>query len=70
MNLGVGRRDWKKGWRHFDAERLVFWGPKRSLRVQADVRNLTDRLNVINFAGLFSGTRACRSEEQCRANSR
>jgi hypothetical protein len=24
--------------------------------VQADVRNLTDRLNVINFAGLFSGT--------------
>jgi hypothetical protein len=31
-------------------------GPKRSLRVQVDVRNLTDRLNVINFAGLFSGT--------------
>jgi hypothetical protein len=28
----------------------------RSLRLQADVFNLTDRLNVINFAGLFSGT--------------
>jgi hypothetical protein len=26
------------------------------VRVQADVRNLTNRLNVINFAGLFSGT--------------
>jgi len=26
------------------------------LRVQIDVRNLTNRLNVINFAGLFSGT--------------
>ena len=25
-------------------------------RVQADVLNLTNRLNVINFAGLFSGT--------------
>ena len=30
--------------------------PTHSLRLQADVRNLTDRLNVINFAGLFSGT--------------
>lgn len=28
----------------------------RSVRLQADVTNLTDRLNVINFAGLFSGT--------------
>ena len=28
----------------------------RALRVQADARNLTNRLNVINFAGLFSGT--------------
>lgn len=27
----------------------------RSLRVQADVRNLTNQLTVINFAGLFSG---------------
>lgn len=29
---------------------------KRSVSVQADVLNLTDRLNVINFAGLLSGT--------------
>jgi outer membrane cobalamin receptor len=28
----------------------------RRLRVQADVLNLANRLNVINFAGLFSGT--------------
>jgi hypothetical protein len=26
------------------------------LRLQVDVRNLTNRLDVINFAGLFSGT--------------
>ena len=26
------------------------------LRLQIDVRNLTNRLDVINFAGLFSGT--------------
>ena len=30
--------------------------PHAAVRVQADVRNLTNRLNVINFAGLFSGT--------------
>jgi outer membrane receptor for Fe3+-dicitrate len=29
---------------------------KRSVSVQADVLNLTNQLNVINFAGLFSGT--------------
>jgi len=29
---------------------------KRTLRVQATAENLTNRLNVINFAGLFSGT--------------
>jgi hypothetical protein len=29
---------------------------KRTIRVQADLVNLTNRLNVINFAGLFSGT--------------
>jgi hypothetical protein len=29
---------------------------KRSVRTQVDISNLTDRLNVINFAGLFSGT--------------
>ena len=28
---------------------------KKSLRVQADVENLNNRLNLINFAGLFSG---------------
>ena len=28
----------------------------RTLRLQADVFNVTDRLNVINFAGLLSGT--------------
>ena len=28
----------------------------RRVRVQADVLNVTNRLNVINFAGLFSGT--------------
>ncbi|MDQ2948438.1 MAG: TonB-dependent receptor, partial [Acidobacteriota bacterium] len=26
------------------------------LRIQVDLQNATDRLNVINFAGLFSGT--------------
>jgi hypothetical protein len=31
-------------------------GRSRELRLQLDVRNLTNRLNVINFAGLFSGT--------------
>jgi outer membrane cobalamin receptor len=36
---------------------VVMWKKeKQSLRIQADVQNLTDRLNVINFAGLFSGT--------------
>ncbi len=35
---------------------IMFEHADRSLRVQVDVRNLTDRLNVINFAGLFSGT--------------
>jgi outer membrane cobalamin receptor len=29
---------------------------REQLRVQANLVNLTDRLNVINFAGLFSGT--------------
>jgi hypothetical protein len=26
------------------------------MRLQADVQNFNNRLNVINFAGLFSGT--------------
>ena len=29
---------------------------KRTLRLQGDVTNLLDRLNIINFSGLFSGT--------------
>jgi len=29
---------------------------RRAVTVQADIMNLTNRLNVINFAGLFSGT--------------
>jgi outer membrane receptor for Fe3+-dicitrate len=29
---------------------------KRKVSIQADVTNITDRLNVINFAGLLSGT--------------
>jgi len=29
---------------------------KQNIRLQADVQNLTDRLNVLDFAGLFSGT--------------
>jgi hypothetical protein len=29
---------------------------KETIRVQADIFNLTGRLNLINFAGLFSGT--------------
>jgi hypothetical protein len=28
----------------------------RSVGIQFDMRNATDRLNVINFSGLFSGT--------------
>ncbi len=35
---------------------IVWKKEKRGVRLQADVQNLTDRLNVINFAGLFSGT--------------
>jgi hypothetical protein len=31
-------------------------GGRRSLRLYADVRNATNRFDVINFAGLFSGT--------------
>jgi outer membrane cobalamin receptor len=29
---------------------------RQAVRLQAEVRNVTDRLDVINFAGLFSGT--------------
>jgi hypothetical protein len=33
----------------------LYEGPKLNLHLQADGQNLTDRLNVINFGGLFSG---------------
>ena len=37
--------------------RFVNWEDDgRSVTLQFDVRNVTDRLNVINFSGLFSGT--------------
>jgi hypothetical protein len=29
---------------------------RKTLRVQADVLNLADRLNLINFTGVLSGT--------------
>src|SRR5262249_24249045 len=35
---------------------ILFKTERQQVRVQANVINLTDRLNVINFAGLFSGT--------------
>ncbi len=42
----------------FDASSsfVVFHRGTHRIRVQGDVLNLTNRLNVINFAGLFSGT--------------
>jgi hypothetical protein len=42
LNASVGAELWRK--------------EKRSVSAQADILNLTDRLNVINFAGIFSGT--------------
>ncbi len=35
---------------------IVRKADRGNLRLQADIRNLTNRLNVIDFAGLFSGT--------------
>jgi len=35
---------------------ITIGAPSHSLTVQVDVRNLTNRFDVINFAGLFSGT--------------
>lgn len=42
LNVSAGVRLWDQA--------------SRSLTLQFDVRNLTDRLNVVNFSGLFSGT--------------
>ena len=39
-----------------DASAAVAVGGSRHLRIQVDVLNLTNRLRVINFAGVFSGT--------------
>ena len=35
---------------------LLLKRERESVRLEADVLNLTNRLNVINFSGLFSGT--------------
>ena len=35
---------------------IVSKSAKHALRVQAEVRNVTNRFDLINFAGLFSGT--------------
>jgi hypothetical protein len=42
LNASVGADVWRR--------------EKRAVTIQADVMNLTDRLNLINFAGLLSGT--------------
>jgi hypothetical protein len=42
LDFSVGFRAWERD--------------SRSMTLQFDVRNATDRLNVINFSGLFSGT--------------
>jgi hypothetical protein len=36
--------------------RIVFKDERRRVRIQANLVNVANRLNVINFAGLFSGT--------------
>ena len=58
----VGRVNFERGRVYpsysFDASAgaELFRRERRAVRVQADATNLADRLNVINFAGLFSGT--------------
>jgi hypothetical protein len=42
LDLGMGLKLWERD--------------ERSVLMQVGVRNATDRLNVINFNGLFSGT--------------
>jgi len=41
---------------NLSAGALLWHKEKRSIRAQADILNVTNRLNVIDFAGLFSGT--------------
>lgn len=46
---------------------ILFRHEKRSVRFQADMLNLTNQLNVIDFSGLFSGTAlAAPRSVQCR----
>ena len=42
LDFSVGSRVWERG--------------SKSATLQFDLRNATNRLNVINFSGLFSGT--------------
>jgi hypothetical protein len=39
---------------------LLYASERARARLQADVWNLTGRLNVVNFSGLFSGTALAR----------
>ena len=41
---------------NFSAGAMLWKHEARTVQLQADLINATDRLNVINFAGLFSGT--------------
>ncbi|HJY06409.1 MAG TPA: hypothetical protein VJ323_08825, partial [Bryobacteraceae bacterium] len=41
---------------NFSGGATVWKHESRSVDLQADLLNATDRLNVIDFAGLFSGT--------------
>jgi len=34
----------------------IYKKESRAIRLQGDIRNLNDRLNLINFASVFSGT--------------
>lgn len=55
VDLGRGRL--KPSWSVDVAAGVDLWVQERkALRVQSDITNMTDRLNVINFAGAFSGT--------------
>ena len=42
IDLSIGAQVWAKD--------------RREAKLQFDIRNVTDRLNVVNFSGLFSGT--------------
>ncbi len=42
IDVGAGIEVWRRG--------------KRRIEIRGEIANLTNRLNVVNFAGLFSGT--------------